>query len=80
MRTDVVAFHQSKNKIARILSQQSNVQNNILFPKNWHVLFPTFYNHVIKFQKMGNNEFDDSVDALTGIAEELENSTEPFIF
>ena len=79
-RTQIIPFHQSKNKIARILSYQSSVQRNILFPKNWSVLFPTFFDHVTKFTKMGSNEFDDSVDTLTGIAEELENTTEPFIY
>ena len=76
----ILPFHQSSNKMARILSQQSNVQNNIFFPKNWQVSFPIFYDHISKFQKMGNNEFDDSVDVLTGIAEELENRNEPFIY
>ena len=54
LRCQVLPFHQSKNKEARILSQQSNVQNNILFPKNWAVLFPNFYNHVSKYQKIVN--------------------------
>ena len=80
LRLQVVAFHQSQNKMGRILSQQSNVQNNIYFPKNWQVDFPNFYDHVTKFQKMGSNQFDDSVDVLTGIAEELENAAEPFIY
>lgn len=80
LRTQIYPFHQSQNKVARILSQQSNVQNNIYFPKNWQTLFPTFFDHVTKFQKVGNNQFDDSVDVLTGIAEELENTASPFIF
>ncbi len=80
LRCNIIAFHQSKNKIARILSQQSNVQNNVLFPINWQVLFPVFYDHITKFQKIGNNEYDDSVDVLTGIAEELENTSTPFIY
>lgn len=79
-RTQIITFHQSNNKIARILSHQSMVQNNIYFPKNWSIDFPTFYDHVTKFTKVGINEFDDSVDALTGIAEELENTNEPFIY
>ena len=80
LKCNVLPFHQSQNKIARILSQQSNVQNNILFPLNWQVNFPIFYDHITKFQKIGNNEFDDSVDVLTGIAEELENTSTPFIY
>jgi len=80
LKCNVIPFHQSQNKMARILSQQSNVQNNILFPINWQVTMPTFYDHVTKFQKMGNNEYDDSVDVLTGIAEELENTSQPFIY
>ncbi len=80
LRTQIIPFHQSQNKIARILSQQSNVQNNVLFPKNWSTKFTTFYDHITKFQKIGNNEFDDSVDCVTGIAEELENNAAPYIF
>ena len=80
LRSQVLPFHQSKNKISRILSQQSNVQNNVLFPKNWQILFPVFYDQVTKFQKSGLNKFDDSVDVLTGIAEELENASDPFIY
>ena len=80
LKCNVLSFHQSQNKIARILSQQSNVKNNIYFPKNWSVDFPLFYDHVTKFLKSGNNEFDDAVDVLTGIAEELENTTTPFIY
>ena len=32
LKCQVIPFHQSQNKIARILSQQSNVQNNVFFP------------------------------------------------
>lgn len=79
-RTQIIPFHQSKNKIARILSMQSSVQKTIFFPKNWSISYPAFYDHVIKFTKTGSNQFDDAVDTLTGIAEELENTNEPFIF
>ncbi len=79
-KTQIVPHHQSKNKMARILSNQSSVQRNVFFPKNWQINFPIFYDHVNKFTKAGTNQTDDCVDTLTGIVEELENTSKPFIY
>jgi predicted phage terminase large subunit-like protein len=62
-------FHQTKNKIARILSNSVNVTNTILMPENWNKLFPEFYNEVTEFQRAGKNNNDDGCDCLTLIAE-----------
>lgn len=62
-------FHQSKNKMARILSQSRNVQNYIIFPEGWRDRWPTFYSDVTQFNKSGKNLHDDAPDVLTGIIE-----------
>ena len=69
--TKVEWFHQSQNKLARILSNSTGVMNNIYFPHNWRDRFPDFSNDILKFQKEGKNEHDDSADALTGVYESI---------
>lgn len=66
-------FHQSENKIARIISQSSFVQEHIYFPINWKDRWPLFYKHVTSFMKEGKNANDDCADGLTGIAENVSN-------
>ena len=67
--TNIQWFHQSKNKIARILSNSTSVMNNIYFPANWEDRFPEFAKAIKKYQKEGKNEHDDAPDALTGVYE-----------
>ena len=67
--TNVKWFHQSKNKIARILSNSTSVMNNIYFPVNWMDRFPDFARDITKYQREGKNEHDDAPDALTGVYE-----------
>jgi len=62
-------FHQSKNKIARIISNSFWVMENVLYPKGWHLVWPLFYKSLAGFQKEGKNAHDDSADTLTGCAE-----------
>lgn len=62
-------FHQSQNKVARILSNSTSVMNNVLFPVNWKDLWPEFANDIMKYQKEGKNAHDDAADALTGVYE-----------
>lgn len=62
-------FHQSQNKVARILSNSASVQENIYFPVNWQDRFPEFAEAVLKYQKEGKNAHDDAPDALTGVYE-----------
>jgi len=70
--TVVNTFHQSQNKIARILSNSTGVMNNIYFPVNWHDRWPEFYRDITAYQKEGKNEHDDAPDALTGVYENPE--------
>lgn len=67
--TNVKWFHQSKNKVARILSNSTSVMNNIYFPENWEDRFPDFARDIKKYQREGKNEHDDAPDALTGVYE-----------
>lgn len=67
--TNVKWFHQSKNKVARILSNSTSVMNNIYFPVNWRDRWPEFARDIMKYQREGKNEHDDAPDALTGVYE-----------
>ena len=62
-------FHQSKNKVARILSNSASVMNNIYFPVNWEDRFPEFALAIKKYQREGKNAHDDAPDTLTGVYE-----------
>ncbi|HSH25847.1 MAG TPA: phage terminase large subunit, partial [Massilibacterium sp.] len=63
-------FHQSENKLARILTNSGYVMEHIYFPANWKDKWPEFYRDITTFQKEGKNKHDDAPDALTGIAEQ----------
>jgi len=67
--TTIKWFHQSNNKIARILSNSTSVMNNVYFPVNWKDRFPEFATDISKYQKEGKNANDDGPDALTGVYE-----------
>ena len=67
--TSVKWFTQSKNKIARILSNSTSVMNNVYFPVNWEDRWPEFARAINKYQREGKNEHDDAPDALTGVYE-----------
>lgn len=67
--TNIKWFHQSKNKVARILSNSTSVMNNIYFPVNWRDRWPEFARDIMKYQREGKNEHDDAPDALTGVYE-----------
>ena len=69
----VNAFHQSKNKESRILTNSSAVNSRIIFPSDWSQRWPIFYEHLTKFKKsFSANAQDDVADTLTGIIEKNE--------
>ncbi|WP_367108189.1 phage terminase large subunit [Fusobacterium gastrosuis] len=70
-KTVVKWFHQSGNKISRILANSSWVQNNIYFPVDWQNRWPEFAKDILSYQKEGKNVHDDGPDTLTGIAERM---------
>jgi predicted phage terminase large subunit-like protein len=68
-KTRVKWFHQSQNKIARILSNSTWVTDHIYYPSNWRDKWPEYYNAMYKYQREGKNKHDDAPDATTGVAE-----------
>ena len=74
-RTKIVAFHQSKNKESRILSQATWVMDHIYMPTDWKERWKEFAKAILRFQREGKNENDDAPDALTGVAEKINAPT-----
>lgn len=70
-KTRINWFHQSKNKIARILSNSTWVMDHIYFPVNWKDRWPEYYEAMNTYQREGKNQHDDAPDATTGIAEKI---------
>src|SRR5690606_34187538 len=69
--TDVSWFHQSKNKISRIIANSTWVMNHIYFPTNWRDRWPEYYKAMNSYQREGKNQHDDAPDATTGVAETM---------
>ena len=72
-------FAQTKNKVARILSNSTWVMEHIYFPVNWKDRWPEYYKAMTRYQREGKNAHDDAPDATTGIAEKM-NEGERFSF
>ncbi|EPY2286771.1 phage terminase large subunit [Clostridium sporogenes] len=70
-KTRVKWFHQSQNKVARILSNSTWVMDHIYYPVNWKDRWPEYYEAMNKYQREGKNKHDDAPDATTGIAENI---------
>jgi len=70
-RTRIKPFHQSKNKVSRILSNATWVMDHIYFPANWKDKWPEYYKAMVLYQREGTNPHDDAPDATTGIAEKM---------
>lgn len=68
-RTRIKWFHQSENKVARILSNSTWVMDHIYFPVNWRDRWPAYYEAMTRYQREGKNAHDDAQDATTGVAE-----------
>lgn len=70
-RCKVAWFHQSANKVARILSNSTQVMQHIYYPANWKDRWPEYYEAMVKYQREGKNAHDDAPDATTGVAEKM---------
>lgn len=79
-RTSFDLFHQSKNKEARILSNATWVMDHIYFPSNWRQRWPELHDSLTTYQKEGKNKRDDAPDALTGVAESIQDHTTVKLF
>ncbi len=73
-------LHQSKNKEARILSNATWVMDHIYFPPNWRHKWPDLHEALTTYQKEGKNKHDDAPDALTGVAETVQDHTTVKLF
>lgn len=73
-------FTQSKNKVARILSNASNVMNHLLMPYDWETRFKKFNKDVTGFLAKGKNPHDDAPDTLTGVYEKSLKTNKTRIF
>lgn len=74
-KTKIKWFHQSKNKVARILSNSTWVMDHIYFPVNWRDRWPEYYKAMVSYQREGKNKHDDAPDATTGVAEQCAAKT-----
>jgi predicted phage terminase large subunit-like protein len=72
-------FHQSGNKEARILANSHFVQKNIFMPWNYKERWPELTDALESYQKEGKNKNDDAPDALTGLAEKMQEGTGVFL-
>ena len=79
-RLQMKPFTQSKNKIARILSNSSNVINYVLMPEGWESRYKKFHKDITGFLAKGKNAHDDAADTLTGIYEKMNKTTKRRIF
>jgi predicted phage terminase large subunit-like protein len=68
-RTRIEWFTQSMNKVARINTNSSAVNNLVHMPEGWNMRWSIFYNHVTNYSAMGRNAHDDAPDTLTGMVE-----------
>lgn len=64
-------FHQSKNKVSRILSNSTYVMDHVYFPENWRDRWPEYYEAMTDYQREGKNKNDDAPDATTGLVEKI---------
>lgn len=64
-------FHQSDNKLSRILANSAWVENHVYYPDDWATRWPDFYEAMVSYQREGKNAHDDAPDAVTGIAETI---------
>ena len=69
--TVIRPFHQSQNKLARILTNATWVMEHIYYPVNWRDRWPYYYKAMVKYQRTGKNKNDDAPDCTTGIAEDI---------
>ncbi|MGV3081306.1 phage terminase large subunit [Streptococcus dysgalactiae] len=67
-------FHQSQNKQSRILTNVTWVMEHVYFPDGWRNKWPELYQSLATYQREGKNAHDDAQDALTGVAEKMNDN------
>jgi predicted phage terminase large subunit-like protein len=72
-------YHQSENKISRILSNATNVMNNVFWPVGWKQKYKEAYDSMNSYQRQGKNKHDDLQDTATVLIEKgLKNTAWAF--
>lgn len=69
LHTYVESFHQSENKMSRILSNSTNVVNSIIWPDDWQTRWPKEYQELRSASRTRKMLHDDLEDMLTGLVE-----------
>lgn len=72
--TSITPFTQRANKQARILTNQSTVNNLVVFPEDWKSRWSRFAYDLTMFSSKGKNKNDDAPDTLTAIVERFESN------
>ncbi|QBX14013.1 terminase large subunit [Streptococcus phage Javan117] len=67
-------FHQSQNKQSRILTNVTWIMEHVYFPDGWRNKWPELYQSLATYQREGKNAHDDAQDALTGVAEKMNDN------
>jgi predicted phage terminase large subunit-like protein len=70
-KTVIKWFTQTKNKIARILSNSTYCMEHIYFPEGWENRWSEFAESLLTYQRTGKNAHDDSADSITGVCEDI---------
>ncbi len=74
-------FHQSKNKLSRILTASAWVQTNIFFPYNWSNRWGRFFDALTTYMKIpSTGQHDDAPDTITGVAEHFKKPKQEISF
>lgn len=72
-KVNISWFFQGANKESRIISNAATVMQKIVFPDDWHIRWPLFYNHLTRFKRnFKANKQDGAPDVLTGIIEKID--------
>lgn len=78
--THVEWFFQGANKVARIKSNATWVQDHIYYPANWHHRWPQYYLDMKAYQADKKNKHDDAPDATTGICEKMGQAADDWLY
>ena len=63
--TQFISYAQKDNKQVKIFNYSNEVNNLVVFPKDWERRWPEFARDVKGFRKEGRNAHDDAPDALS---------------
>lgn len=63
----VKTFTQTANKVAKILSNSTNVMEHLIMPADWQVRWRDFATQMLTYQKAGKNAHDDAPDCASEI-------------